>query len=341
MKKIYLCVLTALLSSQFANAQLTLTKAANEPVIGDMNTRKGFDSTSALPVNMGSNQMWNFSAITANTVVSMVTYTTASSTPSASSFPSATIAEDGGSGDYSYFNASSTQYALLGSIDASGTYINFSSNPGIIATWPVTMGYNATDAFSGNVSVAGLPGTAMGTMTLTGSGTGTLMLPGGQSFTNVLQVKMTQTIDLNLAGGFVTGTITVNNYQYYHASQKFPLLQLQYQRTDVGGSITDSYEILVNNNVLTGINNATFTTPNLTIYPNPANDKVKVILDNAKAENVSIEITNQFGQTLKSVEAGNHSFINQSVDVSGLASGIYFVKTSVGNKTATKKLIIQ
>jgi hypothetical protein len=338
MKKIYLCAFTVLISSQFVNAQLTLTKAANEPVIGDVHSKQGFDSTGVLPVNTGSNQLWNFSAITANTVVGVATYTTASSTPSASSFPAATIAEQSSGGDYTYFNASSTQYALLGSIDGAGTYINFSSNPGIIATWPVTMGYNGTDQFGGNVVVSGLSGTAAGTMNVMGSGTGTIMLPGGVTLSNVLQVKMTQTIDLNLMGGFITGTITVNNYQYYHATQKFPVLELQYQRTDVAGSITDTYDLTVNNNVLTGINSASSDRSNFVMYPNPASDKVNVIVANDKNENVSVEILNQFGQTVKTVD---NATMNSSIDVSGLANGIYFVKTTVGGKAATKKLIIQ
>jgi hypothetical protein len=340
MRKIYILVLSVL-SCQFAVAQLSLTKAFNEPVIGDVDTKQGFDSTGTLPKATGSGMVWNFTGITANTVVAMSTYTTVASTPSASSYPSATIAEDAGAGTFNYYSASATQYALLGSIDASGLYVNFSPNSAVIATWPINFGYNATDLFNGNVSVAGLSGTAAGTMNLMGSGTGTLMLPGGLNFTNVLQVKLTQTITLNLAGGFVTGTITATDYQYYHASQKFPILDLNYQNTNIGGSPTDSYDLLVNNNVLTAISNVSFNASNFSFYPNPASERLTVILANEESEQVSAEILNQLGQIVSTTDLGNAKAINQSIDLTGLTSGIYFIKTTVGEKTTVKKLIVK
>ncbi|HWY12840.1 MAG TPA: hypothetical protein VN026_16010, partial [Bacteroidia bacterium] len=102
MKKLY----TLILSITFAftvNAQLSLTKAANEPVLGDVVTQQGFDSTGVIPKNTGGAQTWNFSAFTQNTVVTVSTYTTVASTPSAASFPAATLAQNDGSGTYTYF----------------------------------------------------------------------------------------------------------------------------------------------------------------------------------------------------------------------------------------------
>ena len=66
MKKIYLSIL----ASAFAmtvNAQLTLTKAFNEPVVGNVNTQKGYDSTGVIPKATGAGQNWNFSTLTTNT----------------------------------------------------------------------------------------------------------------------------------------------------------------------------------------------------------------------------------------------------------------------------------
>ncbi len=102
MKKIYLSIFTIALAFT-ANAQLNLTKAFNEPVVGNVNTKMGYDSTTAVPKNIGAGQSWNFTSLVTNTVVEVATYTTVASTPSAASFPLATLAEGDGSGAFNYW----------------------------------------------------------------------------------------------------------------------------------------------------------------------------------------------------------------------------------------------
>ena len=64
MKKLYTLILSIVLFSG-TKAQLSLTKAFNEPVIGNAVATQEFDSTStAIPKNTGASQTWNFSAFT-------------------------------------------------------------------------------------------------------------------------------------------------------------------------------------------------------------------------------------------------------------------------------------
>ena len=161
MKKIYF-IISILFIGLNASAQLSLTKAFNEPVIGDIHTTQGYDSSSVLPKSLGIGQLWDFSALTTNTLVEVGTYTTVASTPSAAAFATSTIAESDGFGGYTYSKATATQYELTGIVDPNIT-LNF-TNTAIAAIWPVSMGYSNTDTFSGSASSGTMTGSATGTI---------------------------------------------------------------------------------------------------------------------------------------------------------------------------------
>ncbi len=344
MKKIYLSILAITLAFT-ASAQLTLTKAFNEPVLGNVNTKNGYDSTGILPKSTGAGQNWNFSTLTTNTIVDVSTYTTVASTPSAASFPSATIAEDQGSGNYNYHKSTATQFELVGFSDPS-TIASF-TNSAIEAIWPMSFGYSNTDAFAGTVTSGTMSGPVNGTIVTSGSGTGTITLPGSITLTNILQLKVSSNSVIYLPTSFGTATIATisTDYQYYSGTQKFPVLDISYQKqtvtTILGPTVTLTADIRINNSVLTtGINELNFDNA-YSVYPNPASGIFNIALTNAKAEDVSVEIVNQFGQSVKKENLGNGSNINSSINTAGLTSGVYFVRTTMGNKSSVKKLIIE
>jgi hypothetical protein len=338
MKKIYLSIFaTAFMLS--ANAQLSLTKTFNEPLLGDVNTKQGYDSVAVLPTNTGSNQVWNFSALTTNTVVDVITFKTVASTPNGANYPSATIADDDGQGAYDYYKSTATQYELVGIEDP--TLILNLSNTAIVAIWPVAFGYTNTDVFSGTaISTIAGSGTATGTITTAASGTGTLIIPGGASFTNVLQVIANQRVNVSLLFGSVTATLVSTDYNYYHGSQKFPLLTVSY--SNISGSFTStSASVKVNSSVLvTGINDVNFDA-NFSIFPNPAKNNFNVKLNNIANATCKIEIINAMGQIIQTHNLGNDSEILSNVSISNLSTGVYFVKTTLGDKVSNRKLIVE
>ncbi len=337
MKKIYLSIITATIAFS-ANAQLTLTKAFNEPVLGDVNSKEIFDSVAVLNNSTGLNQVWNFSALTSSSVTEVGTFTTVASTPNGSNYAGATIVEDDGQSGFTYYKSTSTQYEIVG-IEDPNIVLNF-TNTAIAAIWPVTMGYSNTDLFAGSAAAGGtLTGTATGTTTTMGTGTGTLIIPGGASFTNILQVKTQQNVELNLAGGFITATVQTTDYNYYHGTQKFPLLTVSY--SDVQGAFANtSATIKINNSVITGINDLNFDA-SFNIFPNPAKDYVNVKLHNAVNANCKIQIVNSIGQIAQEIDLGSDSEITRNISVSNLNSGIYMVKTTLGDKVSVRKLIIE
>jgi hypothetical protein len=238
---------------------------------------------------------------------------------------------------------------MHGSYNAAGVEINYTSNPLIVAVWPVGFGSNTTDVASGTVAVSSQTGTAASTIVTMGAGTGTVILPGNVSYTNAIQVKMTQTVHIE-AGSFpasVTLQVVSTEYTYYNSTQKYPLITVSYetqnQTTIAGpGTPTVTNKVYVNGSatVTTGINEVNFDA-DFTMYPNPAKDNISVNLSNTTNGKGSIEIYNELGQVVRRVDLGNDSTIKTTISVVDLKPGVYVVKTSLGARAAAKKLVIQ
>ena len=310
-----------------------------------MNKQKTFDSTSVLPKNTGAGQSWNFTSLATTTAVASTTFIAASSTPSASLFPGATMAEDDGTGQYNYWKTTASTYELLGFADNAGSAVTF-TNSAIAAMWPVNFGYANTDTYAGTATVS-LPGTVNGTLSLNGTGTGTVTLPGSITLTNILQLKSANTMKLILGTFPFSFSVDVvsTEYSYYHGTQKFPVVTVHYEKQTVNtGStptITNSYYVNVNNNVLTGITDMNFDAINYNVYPNPATELVNINLTNDASENVSVVVMNNLGQVVRSLDLGKGIEVKHQMNTSDLACGIYYVKTSIGERSNVKKLIIQ
>lgn len=345
MKKIYFTILAGALAFT-VNAQLTLTKAANEPVLGNVNIKNEYDSTTVVPKNIGAGQTWNFSSLITTTVTNISTYTTVASTPSASAFPGATLAEGDGTGAFNYWKSTATTFELLGFDDGAGSTVTF-TNSAIAAVWPITLGYSNTDAFGGPVMVTSFSGFSNGNIATNATGTGTVILPGSLTFTNCLQVIMTNSLNIQVGTFPSSYTLDIRSkeYQYYSGTQKFPIITVKYEtqtaNSIAGPTVQVSSTILINNAVLTGITDMNFDAINYNVYPNPATDAVNIDLKNDKSESVSIVVMNNLGQTVKSIELGNLTEVNYFLGTADLKSGIYYIKTSIGDKSSTKKLIIQ
>ncbi len=80
-------------------------------------------------------------------------------------------------------------------------------------------------------------------------------------------------------------------------------------------------------------------TSNFQPYPNPATGFVSFNLKNS-AENVNIEIEDQAGKSMLSLDAKGNDYV--TVDISTIPSGMYFAKISSGGVTiGTEKLIVK
>jgi len=347
MKKIYL-VLSAIGIFSYSHAQLSLTKAFNEPIVGNTYNKKGFDSAGVVPKATGTGLIWDFKNFTANATNEAVAYSATTAVAQSSLFAGATLVETAPNGDKIFWKSASTpttQFEMLGIYNAA-LEMNFTSDPNILVIWPLNSGSSTTDVATGTISVATQTGTAASTVITEGSGTGTLVLPGNVSYSNVLQVKTSQTVYATGGTGFGVYTISINStgYSYYHSSEKFPLWTVNYEKSVqssiAGPTITTTAKIRVNNALSLGIKETNFDA-SYNLYPNPTTNYFTVNLNNANGESAQVEIYNALGQLAKREALGTDALIKSNVSISDLKPGIYVVKTTLGAKVSSRKLIIE
>jgi hypothetical protein len=342
MKKIYFNLFAVLFLSQISNAQLSLSQTNYEPIVGDTNKAylvdTGLVNIKTINAVTGSNALWDFSSLSVlgNSITSTI-YTSTASASSATNFPGSTFVQSN-SNFFKSVVTPSAQTELLGSA-LIGASLNF-TNSAIVSKYPFTYPNNYTDSYSGTVTYTS-NGTFSGSITVNADGTGTLNLPGGQVFTNVLRVKSTQNTVANNVIPFIPVTVRVTNYDYYHASQKYPIFNVNYNSIAI---LTPTITATIRANVkstIVGINENTLLNQNLVMYPNPAKDYFNFNLINTTNEIVNVTIYNTLGQLVKTINLGNEAVIQKAIVISDLKSGIYIVKTSLGNAVSARRLVIE
>ncbi|MDO8999085.1 MAG: T9SS type A sorting domain-containing protein [Bacteroidota bacterium] len=336
MKKIYFSFTALFFAAQICNAQLSLTKALNEPGVGDVNTRQYYDSTTAVPKAVGAGQSWSFLSLVSSTLVESSTYTTVASTPSSAAFPGATLAEDQGNGDFTMLKMTPSTYEIVG-IQSPGFALNF-TNTAVFVTWPVNFGSNSTDQFSGSTTAGTTFVSFTGTINVNASGTGTVVMPGGLTLTNCLQVV--NTLSFVIAQGTYTQATIQKEYSYFHSSNKFPVLSIIYESSTSGTVVTTSFDAKVNSAVVAGLSSHEINN-NLLVFPNPSSDYINIKLDNSANKDVSVSLTNLLGQEVKKEFLGKENSINSKLNVTGLPKGIYIMNLSIGNTISTKKIVVE
>jgi hypothetical protein len=117
-----------------------------------------------------------------------------------------------------------------------------------------------------------------------------------------------------------------------------PTLLIRF-RTDNSLTAT-GFKIYWEENMSIQDNNVGFT--ELSIYPNPASDKITVSLTTEKEENVQISIYDMLGKVLYSVPSmqirGQHK---ENIDVSSFAQGLYLLRITTMEGIITKKISIE
>jgi len=93
---------------------------------------------------------------------------------------------------------------------------------------------------------------------------------------------------------------------------------------------------------LTELINFNIDLENLSMYPNPVQDKLNFNLKSLTGKAVNINIINNFGQVVKTQQIDNVEADNVQLSLDNVASGFYQVLIQVGNqKPITKKLIVE
>ena len=80
------------------------------------------------------------------------------------------------------------------------------------------------------------------------------------------------------------------------------------------------------------------------VYPNPNRGVFSLNLDNFQGDELTIEVCNELGAIIYSdavLDNNAEGYLQKEINLDGVPAGLYFVKVTSENRTATKKIIIQ
>ena len=311
-------LLISLLLSQICFSQVTITKAFNDPVVGDVVNNKNVVGT-VNNAGSGSGQTFDNSLLTAGTPI-VTTFSTPTSAE-ITSYPGTTIKSSDGA-TTSFFKQSSSKLEITALITTEGT-LSFAGDNATAIQYPFAFGNSVVDNAKGTFTSTTASGLIKGTVTITADASGTLIM-SGNTYSNVLRVKTVQNFNLYQSSDtfytFPIGTITGTSYQYYNASSKQPLL------SSISGNISvpilsfnqSTNQAVAQSTAFLGTKDVQFV-EDFVIYPNPAQNfiKLKGNIDNQ----LEVEIFSFEGKYLKK------SLVkNELIDISNLTPGTYILK---------------
>jgi hypothetical protein len=78
-----------------------------------------------------------------------------------------------------------------------------------------------------------------------------------------------------------------------------------------------------------------------TIYPNPTSGQFRIDLSLHSAQDVEVFILNSMGQVVRRVQFDRVSGIQESIDLSDQPSGLYLIRTQVGEVFYNNRLLLE
>lgn len=247
---------------------------------------------------------------------------------------------------YSTVSASGMQgngYAIQDVGGMGGVNVTFDAPGATYYEYPFNYGDNASSSYTGSAEVPMFgPQVISGGSEVEIDGRGTLKL-ANNTYTNVLRYKLAESGVANNVP--ILGDIELARvqYEYYDFSvSKFPIFI--YSNVIVGeqggAPLMDVFSVLSLDKpteaVSVGLNVEELT--NAKVYPNPSSDVININLSNKNNNSVDVEIVNNLGQVVYSTSMNAST---QSIDVSSLNTGIYFVRLTSEGNTATQKIMIK
>jgi hypothetical protein len=314
----------------------------NEPAVGATSTLYLCDSNVTQYANLvGSNQTWDYSTLAGitdpsnpgNARTKDVTVTAPNTTTSDSLFIGSLKKYSIGPSINTFYSSTATQRISQGYMfnesSLGNVIVNWTGgttpNNEILNDYPFALAGLTTDIFSGTITSS-----ATGTIPSSGSsvasldGTGTLLLPGGNSYANVLRYHLKDSATAVVFGQTVS--LVRNWYEYYdYTVSNLPIfisIDLNVNLSSINSSSTI---------VLSKIQPTTFVgmseneLTNFKVYPNPVNDILNIEVEG----NFDYQISTINGEKL--TDGKNNSQIN----ISDLPAGFYLItiNTNSGNNT--------
>jgi hypothetical protein len=318
------------------------------PGIGTTVQTSSVNATGITSGSAGANQTWDFTAFPDTGAIDSITFVSPASTPFVSNFPGATIAYKVSTDSleaYGYLKESSSALELLGSAvnDNSSEIISIYTNPQSIYSFPATLNSTQTDTYRSllDYSEFGATFVSNGTLSYIVDGYGTLITNSG-TYPNTLRFKKRDiSTDSTLSdfGDFVSESRNTT-YEWVSVANgaSIGIWSISTDTTQGSFGQPDSYSLNVSHTRGDFSTSAIKQTQNLnlSVFPNPANDKVLILLP----ADASVSLFDLSGRLVltKSFTVNDGSM--PIMDVSVLPPSTYVMKAEGKGFSANGKLVV-
>jgi hypothetical protein len=292
----------------------------------------------------GASQTWDLTQYSASDS-EVLSYVNPSTGMDASSFPAATDCESYGL--YDYDQLVGNVYQIIGHIQPPPYHIVTTyTTPMTLLHFPVSFGMTLADtAVSSALETGSYPGTESGYYTIadTVDGYGTLITPAG-TYTDVLRIKRVETDTFTNNGG---GAIGYHRIMYKWFSPTVNGVILAYVEHSTVFSTGSSGPTTGDNGyyselIPSGIGSLTVATTDWSIITQPASGHADLSITARTATTGSIAISDMDGRLISQQQVALTTGQNRvSLDLSGMADGIYMTKVSMNGQSSSKKLVVK
>lgn len=327
----------------------------NAPAVGDGATLYTVDSMATAYENeTGASATWNYSDLVgyANASKALTVYD-ASATPEASDYPNSTLAVDIENFLITYYTSTATERVSQGFIftepNLGDVRAVFDTDDAKMMDYPFAQGASQMDDFAGTTyfSFQGNPVTAptTGGIETSVDGLGTLKL-ADNDYSNVTRYKIVDTtlvdVQIPILGGMYE--LIRTQYEYYVLDPSSPnsslpiFVHASIKFGPEGGAPISDFSLVLSKeepSQFAGLEKNGLS--QTVVYPNPTSNQLSVQLP-SEVNAAQINITDAAGRTVLNT---TQSSSVQTIDVSPLNKGMYFMTISNGNVSTTKSVVIQ
>tara|TARA_R110001632_G_scaffold140060_1_gene255924 strand:+ start:31590 stop:34892 length:3303 start_codon:yes stop_codon:yes gene_type:complete len=157
----------------------------------------------------------------------------------------------------------------------------------------------------------------------------------------ILPTKGTVTkngVDLAVGGTFTQEDVNLGNVAFVNTQTT---LFTDSFTVDITNSENGWLPAQVINLEATTLSSNNFELTNLSIYPNPSSGVINIRFATSSNDKVALELFDLQGRRVYNASFNSsQSLFDESVSVGNIANGVYLLKTSQGNKSTTKRIII-
>jgi subtilisin-like proprotein convertase family protein len=177
--------------------------------------------------------------------------------------------------------------------------------------------------------------------------------PDGSTFTNPWQFNCSNENDLDiifedLAPDIVCAEPTTGTYNPVFPLSIFNgldsvgnwnIVVVDFE-TGVTGTLNDWY-VEICSTAITPLDINEFDLANFSIFPNPNSGSFNIKLNTTTNNKIGVEVFDLRGRSIYNNSYNSNSNFNQTIDLNNAQSGMYLVKISDGERSATKKIIVK